>query len=379
MAESFSAVSELVRQLYAGVIETPPWQGFLHGIRRETGAKAALVMLLPPGSALVNLISVIGGQPKVTSAYRSELFALDPFINLPEGRAITLHEFVGARALESNEYYNNFMRTAWDIGYVLGADVRTAAGYTAGLRLCRSVAKTNFAADAHRLVDELLPHLRQAIEIFDRVHHLHVEGTELSDALDRLGVASFLLDAKQRVTQANRSAGALFVAGEGLAVRDTHLVLHCEAAQRQLTAILEQARDSAGSRKGAAECLPEVITIPGRSGAPALFVTVHTLCSPADLRSDHTPLVAMYVSMREPCSTVPAAIVRQLLGVTPAEAKLAAHLARGGTIDAAAHELGITRATARTQLYSIFRKTGVRRQSELVSVIAQTAARLQRR
>lgn len=373
---SFAAISELVRKLYAGVAEVQPWDSFLRGIRHETGCKAAVIMLLPPGSPVVSMISIIGGRPEVAKAYRNELFTLDPFVNLPEGQAITLHEFVGVRKLGRNRYYNRFMRKAWDIGFVLGADVRTAAGYTAGLRLCRGVGAGNFKADAHQLVESLLPHLRQVIEIFDRVHRLQVEEAESSAAIDRLGVASFLIDAKQRVTQPNRNAEALFCAGEGLTVRNERLVLAGEDAQRRLAGILARARGSA-SQDTRAKCLSGVMMLSRNvAGLPALIIAVHPLHSPTDLRSDHAPIAAVYVSAAERCSPVPAAIIRQLLGVTPAEAELAARLARGDTIDAAACELGVTRATARTQLYSIFRKTGLHRQSELVSVIAQASARM---
>jgi len=378
MTESFAAVSKVVRKLYAGVIETPPWESFLQGIGHETGSKAALIMLLPPGSAAINLISVVGGQSEVTRAYRGQLFALDPFINLPEGQVITLHEFVGARALEHNEYYNSFMRGAWGVGFVLGFDVRTAAGYTAGLRLCRSVETRNFETEAHRLVAALVPHLRQAIEIFDRVHNLQVEEIELSDALDRLGVACFLLDAKGRVTQPNKTAATLLACGEGITVRNGRLILGTEDAQRRLGEILAQARNAADLQDKDPAHLPEVITISRGPGSPSLAVAVRILRSPADLRSDHAPVVAVYVSRPGQGRAVPTAVVRQLLGVTPAEAELAARLTGGATIDEAARDLCITRATARTQLYSIFRKTGLRRQSELVSVIAQTLARLPR-
>lgn len=374
MAEPFAAASELVRQLYAGVIETPPWRSFLEELRRETASMTTLIMLSPPGSPIVNLLSTVGGQPEVDSAYRDQLFALDPFTNVPEGLVTTLHEFFGAQEVERSDYYNHFMRASWGVGFVLYADVRTAAGYTACLRLCRGAEAEDFGTEAHRLLEMLVPHLRQAVEIFDRVHHLQVEETELNDALDRLGVASFLLDAKQRVVQPNRTAEALFASGEGLTVRNGRLVLASEEAQRQLAGILARAHSPTGSPVG----LPEVIVIPRAPGAPPLAAAVRILRSPADLRSDHAPVVAVYVSTPEQRSVVPAALIRQLLGITPAEAELAARLARGDTIDAAACELGVTRATARTQLYSIFRKTGLRRQSELVSVIAQTAARLPR-
>lgn len=378
MPEPFTAVSELVRALYAGVIETPPWESFLQAIRHETSSMSTMIMLSPPGSAAINLISIVGGRSEVTSAYRGQLFALDPFVNLPEGRVITLHEFVGERDLERNDYYNDFMRGTWGVGYVLGFDVRTAAGYTAGLRLCRGVATRDFEAAARRLVEALVPHLRQAILIFDRVHHLQVEEMELSDALDRLGVAGFLLDALGRVTQPNRTAATLFAGKEGIAVRHGRLVLGSEDAQRRLGDILARARNAADLEDQDRVRLPEVITIPRGPGAPSLAIAARILRSPADLRSDHAPAVAVYVSRPDQGGAVPAAVVRELLGLTPAEAELAARLGHGATIDEAAHGLGITRATARTQLYSIFRKTGLHRQSELVSLIAQTSARLPR-
>lgn len=375
MTEPLSIVSELARQLYAGVIETPPWQSFLQALRRETASRITSIMLSPPGSPVVNLQST-AGEPEVDYAFRDQLFAMDRFVNLPDGLVTTLHDFLGAGELERDDYYDRFMRARWGTGFVLGADVRTATGYIARLRLGRGVDADDFGIETHRLIETLLPHLRQAVEIFDRVHCLQVETTELNDALDRLGVASFLLDVEQRVTQPNRSAEALFAVGDGIAIRSARLVLAGENAKQQLARSLVRARDATDTHNGALARLTEVIVIPRRRGAPPLAIAVRVLRSPADLRSDHAPLVAVYVSTLEQSSAVPADVIRLLLGVTPAEADLAARLVHGATIDEAAAELGVTRATARTQLYSIFRKTGLRRQSELVALIAQTAARL---
>ena len=314
MRERFATVSELVRTLYAGVIETPPWESFLQAIRHETASQSTVIMLLPPGSAAINLISTVGGRSEVTSAYRGQLFALDPFVNLPEGRVITLHEFVGDRELERNDFYNDFMRRTWGVGYVLGFDVRTAAGYTAGLRLCRAVGTRNYEPETHRLVEALVPHLRQAIPVFDRVHHLQVEETELSDALDRLGVAGFLLDALGRVTQPNRTASRLLACKEGIAVRNGRLVLGSADAQRRLGEILARARNAADRPDEDHARLPEVITIPRGPGSPSLAIAARILRSPANLRSDHAPAVAVYVSRPEHGGAVPAAVVRELLG-----------------------------------------------------------------
>lgn len=375
MADPLSVCAELARQLYAGVIETPPWKSFLEELRKKTDSRNATIILSPPGSSAVNLLTT-AGEPKLDNAYRDELFKMDRFVTLPEGLVTTLHNFFGEHELERDDYYVQILRNRWGTGFVLGGDVRTTAGYIARLRLARGIHANDFAAEEHQLVEALLPHLRQAVEIFDRVHCLQVEEVELSDALDRLGVASFLVDAKQRVSRPNRTAEALFAAGDGLSIRHERLVLTSEDAQRKFAEILAQVRNSAGSRNGSPTLTPEVIVVPRRYSSSPLAVSIRILRSPADLRSDHAPLIAVYVSTPEQRSTVSPEVIRRLLGVTRAEAELAARLALGDTIDVAARELGVTRATARTQLYSIFRKTGLRRQSELVSIITQTVARL---
>lgn len=375
MGASFAVPSRLIRELYAGAIETPPWRSFLHGMRREATGTAALIMLSPPGSAVVNLLSIVGDQPEVSSSYRERLFALEPFLNLPEGQVTTLHEFIGARELRHNAYYNRFMRN-WGVGFVLGADVRTAAGYIARLRLCRGLDARDFEPEVHELVEMLLPHLCQAVEIFDRVYRLQVGEVELNDAFDRFGVASFLLDARGRVSQPNRSAAALLACGEGLGMRGGRLVLASDTAQQRLMQLLKDASRATAVEHETHRGLPEIIAIPRGPGSFATAVAVRMPRSPADLRADHAPVLAIYVSQPESRGSVSAELVRELLGVTRAEADLAARLACGATIDEAASALGIARTTARTQLYSIFRKTGLHRQSELVSLIAHISARL---
>jgi DNA-binding CsgD family transcriptional regulator len=56
--------------------------------------------------------------------------------------------------------------------------------------------------------------------------------------------------------------------------------------------------------------------------------------------------------------------------ITPAEARLVAKLAALRTVEEAADDLGISMATARTQLKSVFGKSGTRSQSELLLLLA---------
>ena len=61
--------------------------------------------------------------------------------------------------------------------------------------------------------------------------------------------------------------------------------------------------------------------------------------------------------------------LRRHFGLTPAEARLALHLATGETLRSAAGTLRISYETARTSLKKIFSKTRTSRQAELVMII----------
>jgi len=69
----------------------------------------------------------------------------------------------------------------------------------------------------------------------------------------------------------------------------------------------------------------------------------------------------------------PASTLIGLFDLSPAEAKLAVHLAEGRTVTQAAITSGITVKTARSYLERLFQKMGVRRQAELVALLKSTA------
>jgi DNA-binding CsgD family transcriptional regulator len=88
------------------------------------------------------------------------------------------------------------------------------------------------------------------------------------------------------------------------------------------------------------------------------------------------PEVAVFV--RDPERRVDAApdMLRRLYGLTPAEAKLAASLMEGATLESAAEQFAISAQTVRSQLKQVFLKTRTNRQSELVRLLLGSPASL---
>jgi DNA-binding CsgD family transcriptional regulator len=66
-------------------------------------------------------------------------------------------------------------------------------------------------------------------------------------------------------------------------------------------------------------------------------------------------------------------ILRTAFDLTASEARLAAHIASGGSLEDGAAKFGIARGTVAKQLKSIFGKTDTHRQGELVSLLARFA------
>ncbi len=70
------------------------------------------------------------------------------------------------------------------------------------------------------------------------------------------------------------------------------------------------------------------------------------------------------------------ALVRDLLGLTLGEARVAALIATGMTPREVAQRLYITEGTTRTGLKRVFHKAGVSRQSELAALLARAVVDL---
>jgi DNA-binding CsgD family transcriptional regulator len=140
------------------------------------------------------------------------------------------------------------------------------------------------------------------------------------------------------------------------------LALADPAAERLLAEALD------GLKSGAR---PTVRSIPVRpaAGRPAAVVHVVPLRRNArDIFSKGDILIAatlVNATASAPASTM----LTALFDLTPAEAKLAAGIAKGLSINAAAVESGITAKTARSYLERVFAKTGTHRQGELVALL----------
>lgn len=365
-------ISKLIAAIYEGPLEPTPWEGFLALVREQMSACTVTLILQPPTEQGRGVMLNVGGSLEGQSRYTESFFVLDPFVDLPVGEVVTLHEFVGSKTLMESDIYNLSLAPA-GIYDILGADLRVPAEFEVRFRIARSKGAKGFSSQEKALVSDLLPHLQRAILIHARLNKIESERALYAGAVEQLSVSAILLDENGRLLDASARARELLARNDGLRLVDGTLRLAERTATQTLQDVIAQVL--ANQRSGGPS-LPRALRVARSSGAGDLGLVVRAVPRNQWSEGKSVPSVAIFVSDPEQRSEAPQAVITQLFGFTPTEAMLALLLVNGLTLDEASTELGVSRNTARTHLRSVFAKTGVSRQTLLVRLILKSVAPL---
>jgi DNA-binding CsgD family transcriptional regulator len=219
----------------------------------------------------------------------------------------------------------------------------------------------------------LLPHLQRMLRMRHRIAELETERDAALQTLDHLPWGVVLVDRRGNRLVANRCAQEILLAGDGLTLQGGTLraVLADETAR--LERLLSSALNGIGDRAPGAS---DTLSITRPPGSHPLSVRVIPLHTKQETRMDRVPAAAVFISDPDMPLDSNEQHLRELYALTAVEARLAAWLSRGKSVDEAAGAMGVTVNTARAYLKRIYHKTGVRRQSELVRLLLLGLTRL---
>jgi DNA-binding CsgD family transcriptional regulator len=181
---------------------------------------------------------------------------------------------------------------------------------------------------------------------------------------DDLPAAMLVVDDTGRVLDANAAARSTLAAGRGLAVQDGMVRCTGPGRQRALMELVVRACAPDTSCRGACADDASRASSALSLGAICGRVSPVVLVTPARGRA----LLILVDPARSKPSVEPRTL-EALLGLTPAEARVVAHLAAGLSLEQVCALLDISIATGRTHLRHVFDKTGTGRQGELISVV----------
>jgi DNA-binding CsgD family transcriptional regulator len=367
--------SELTRLVYEGTLDPAAWRLFLKGMCEKLNGNAAVIILRIPRLGEVPLKVDYGAIPELSPPYFRKYMAMDPFVQLPEGRAVTLHDFTHPN-IEESEYFRDYLEPM-DMVYVIGVDLSYQGRHHVRLRLCRPRRAGNFSASDCQLVEAFVPHLKTAIRVFSELDVVASERTVYADAMDQLTLASIVVDDSGKILHATRLAESILAENDGISRCNDLLFLANREDSKRFHELLSRAVEAQRSAKPA---LVDVMRVRRTSGRPDIGVVVRPSTSGVDKDNERlTASIAVFLSTTSVESreqTVPADVIQKLFGLTPKEAVLALRLASGESLHEASEQLGISPNTGRAHLRSIFAKTGVDRQVRLVRVLLKSVAML---
>jgi DNA-binding CsgD family transcriptional regulator len=181
------------------------------------------------------------------------------------------------------------------------------------------------------------------------------------EAFEMSGTAVVLLNRHGHVLKANAPA-------ERLLVGDVQIVKgQLTAKDTRATTALNRAIHELLWRPSGGLSAP--VALPRASQRPLLAYPARLTDSTANALADCQAIVILIDP--DARSPTPETNLRTVFRLTEAEARLATQLALGESLEHVADQFGIAKETARSQLKSIFTKTGVHRQAELVAVLAK--------
>lgn len=296
------------------------------------------------------------------------------FDKLPTDRVFTIDDLMSEAEWLNSSFYLLYCEP-YGCHQMLGVDISMPDGGVLRLRINRQREQARFAEAERAMCAMLMPHLRRALHMHSLLDRSESLGSLYSQTISRLAVATIVLDESGSVLQLNPVAREILDSNDGLKLVGGRLEATYPSDNRELSRLVRnaftRARQGEGDSVGA-----EAMSVSRPSGQVNLGVVVELIPSQELLDGKGKPTVMVYVRDAVGKSLVSNVVTSQLYHLTPAETALALELANGLSLEEASELLNIRRNTARAHLRSIFSKTGVRRQTELVRIMLNSVVAL---
>ena len=359
--------ADLVGQIYESVGDSEALAATLVQIT-EFGDSRGTQLALIDKTGRWAMAKVVGFDPALLEAYVAHYAADDPrmaFTRRNPGLLVACHQAVGDQAAFERSPLVNELLNRDEARFAMASMIPIGPDHAAVLCLMRGRRDGRYGDEQIEKVAHLLPHMRRALSLHVRLGRLESRLTALDALVDRLSSPVLLVDGTGALRHAN-SAGL-------------------EALRQARFLVLRQGRVEPRSQRLALQFFDVLAaaTGEGQADAPGTSSTTMRLLD-ADgrvavllaqsLRGQNTAGmgqtdIGLFLTYANPDPRANDLRLQAIFGLTPAETRLVAHLLHGKTIRDVSDHLHLSRETLKSQLRSLFEKTGTRRQSELIAVL----------
>jgi DNA-binding CsgD family transcriptional regulator len=355
-------LESLVPLIYDAALEPEAWEAVAAGLARFVGVRAVILSHLRLDALWVGQTWAHGLDPaRVRDWLREEIAGRSVYarasVIAPEGHMMDLRAAGGGSVLWHDPGVETLM-TPLGLREACGGAVLRDAGMLSAVSCFDEGRRGPLEEEVFARLRAVIPHLRRAMAIHQRVARLREDRRLVDEALARIAVALAILTPDLRVLFTNCEAERILAERDGLHLTDGRLRLGDSAATNALSAAVSKVQPA-----GIGDTF---LYVPRPSGKPPL-----TLCiGYASATADRGAAATLYISdPASPRVLPPASRLAARFGLTEAEAEVARLAAMGLSMPAAATTLDVSVNTVRTHLKSVYGKTEVHSQAALTSLI----------
>jgi DNA-binding CsgD family transcriptional regulator len=362
---------DAVDRLYAAVLTPADWSAAVESVTDLLQAEHAIVCVPggADGSGPFATVRMDAAHAALISSAEAARLASRMLSGVPIGRAISWSSIIPDRDWENSPFYNEIIRPANGF-YSVNAFVDAPGGEMTGFNFCRPRKAGPFDLGEVGMLQALLPHLNNVLELRRRLGAAFHENNDLLQVLERMDTGVILTDAVSRPSFANGRALGIVAQADGLRLAAGRLSAASSAATQRLRQSIAAAGTHAPTACPSGTGPGLKLRLKRPSGRPPLLLWVFPIQPLGGSAAGvPAPRIAIFITEPDDGPPIDRDAIADAFELTPREAAIAALLAGGHDLASAAQALAIGIGTARYHLKHVLDKTNTRSQATLVATL----------
>jgi DNA-binding CsgD family transcriptional regulator/PAS domain-containing protein len=367
-------LSQLIGDVYDAALDSTLWPGVLEQTALYVQGVTASLVSQDAVAQHANLHFHWGADPYYHQLYNETYMRLHPLLPLviagaKAGEVASTAMLMPHEEFVATRFYKEWARPQGYCDAVWAVLDRTATGM-ATLSVLRHERQGLVDEDTRRRMALIAPHFRRAVAVGRTIELRTADAAVLTDTLDVLAAGVFVVDADGVIVRMNAAAERLLERGDLFQPPRRRLTARDPAADLALKSAF------AGAGGGDAAIGTMGVAVPLAQSDDEEWVA-HVLPLTAGTRRNAGPpraaVAAAFVHRATLARPTALEAIAQRYRLTPTEMRVLFAIVEIGGVPEVAPVLGISEETVKTHLGRLFRKTGTKRQADLVKLVASFA------
>lgn len=355
-------LSRLIGTIYDCALSPQLWSSALAQICAQYESAAGTLAVVDLQSGREHTLVNHGISEHFDRLYKEKYHCVDLFIHPLLARAVCepvlSSELVDDEELLASRIYREWAAPQGFRDTLMTVFTRHHARL-AFMGLTRKLEQRRYDEQDRQALKLIAPHIQRAVLISDFVEHQEAERSRFVEVIDSISTATFVVDAERRILHSNSVGRALLDRRQVVASINGALTVAGVAPAQLLEAFHAKPNDRP---------MPETLRVRAPQAQADAIVVIMPLAVAETKGVALGPQFAVFIQDTGLLSPLASDVWRKLFDLTGSELRVLQGLIQGSAPAQIADLYGIARSTVKTHLLSLYRKTGTRRQAELVKL-----------